>query len=152
MADYIKRENLIESIKNDCCELVYYSKKDAIDCINAEPAADVAPVVHGKWIFNDDWWEFRCTNCHRPIGNIKNTITALTAAQRWTEERKRMNKQEALTIARREVSSTELNLCRAQKRNAAQSELDGLKRKLEYKKYIMEAVEKYDGNKSDSVS
>lgn len=53
MADYIKRENLIESIKNDCCELVYYSKKDAIDCINAEPAADVAPVVHGKWMYEE---------------------------------------------------------------------------------------------------
>lgn len=52
-----------------------------------------------------------------------------------------MNKQEALTIARREVSNTELNLCRAQKRNATQGELDGLKRKLEYKKYIMDAVE-----------
>lgn len=52
-----------------------------------------------------------------------------------------MNKQEALTIARKEVSSTELNLCRAQKRNATQGKLDGLKRKLEYKKYIMEAVE-----------
>lgn len=63
-----------------------------------------------------------------------------------------MNKQEALTIARREVSSTELNLCRAQKRNATQGELNGLKKKLEYLKYIMEAVEKYDGNKSDSVS
>lgn len=52
-----------------------------------------------------------------------------------------MTKQEALTIARREVSNAELNLCRAQKRNATQGELDGLKRKLEYKKYIMEAVE-----------
>lgn len=63
-----------------------------------------------------------------------------------------MTKQEALARARREVSNTELNLCRAQKRNATQSELDGLKKKLEYLKYIMDAVEKYDGNKSDSVS
>lgn len=63
-----------------------------------------------------------------------------------------MNKQEALIIARREVSHAERNLCRAEKRNATQGELDGLKRKLEYKKYIMEAVEKYDGNKSNSVS
>lgn len=59
-----------------------------------------------------------------------------------------MNKQEALTIARREVSNTELNLCRAQKRNATQGEMDGLKRKLEYKKYIMEAVEVKKENNS----
>ena len=83
--------------------------------------------------------------------NIENCDECQFAAQKWTEG-KRMNKQETLTIARREVSNTELNLCRAQKRNATQGELDGLKRKLEYKKYIMEAVEKYDGNKSDSVS
>lgn len=59
-----------------------------------------------------------------------------------------MNKQEALTIARREVSNTELNLCRAQKRNATQGGLDGLKRKLEYKKYIMETVEVKKENNS----
>lgn len=52
-----------------------------------------------------------------------------------------MNKQEALAIARREVANAELNLCRAQKRNATPGEMNGLKRKLEYKKYIMEAVE-----------
>lgn len=52
-----------------------------------------------------------------------------------------MNKQEALAIARREVSQTEMNLCRAQKRNATQTEIDALTHKLEYKKYIMDAVE-----------
>lgn len=52
-----------------------------------------------------------------------------------------MNKQEAFTIARREVSNAELSLCWAQKRNATQTEIDALTHKLEYKKYIMEAVE-----------
>lgn len=52
-----------------------------------------------------------------------------------------MNKQEALAIARREVSKAELNLCRAQKRNATQTEIDALTHKLEYKKYIMDSVE-----------
>ncbi len=55
-----------------------------------------------------------------------------------------MNKQEALTIARREVSSTELNLCRAQKRNATQGELDGLERKIEYLNFVMAVVEASD--------
>lgn len=50
MGEYIDREKLIDTIKNDCLEMVYYTKSEAIDCINAEPAADVAPVVHGKWI------------------------------------------------------------------------------------------------------
>ena len=49
MAEYIDREKLIDAIKNDCSEMVYYTKSEAIDCINAEPAADVAPVVHGGW-------------------------------------------------------------------------------------------------------
>lgn len=52
-----------------------------------------------------------------------------------------MNKQEALAIARREVSNAELNFCRAQKRNATQTEIDALTHKLEYLKYIMDAVE-----------
>lgn len=50
MAEYIEREALIAAIENDCPELVYYSKREAIDCIKAEPAADVAPVRHGRWI------------------------------------------------------------------------------------------------------
>lgn len=52
-----------------------------------------------------------------------------------------MTKQEALAKARKDVCRAELNICHAQKRNATQSELDGLKKKLEYLKYIMDAVE-----------
>lgn len=26
--------------------------------------------IKGVWIFNDDWWEFRCSECHKSIGNI----------------------------------------------------------------------------------
>lgn len=63
-----------------------------------------------------------------------------------------MTNEQALARARKDVCRTELDLCHARNRNATQGELGGLKRKLEYKKYIMEAVEKYDGNKSDSVS
>lgn len=35
------------------------------------PTIDAVPVKHGKWIYNDEWWEFICTSCHRGIGNIK---------------------------------------------------------------------------------
>lgn len=48
MAEYIEREALIKAIENDCLELVYYTKEDAIQCVKAIPAADVAPVVHGR--------------------------------------------------------------------------------------------------------
>ena len=27
--------------------------------------------MKGVWIFNDDWWEFRCSKCHKGIGNIE---------------------------------------------------------------------------------
>lgn len=43
----------------------FYPARD-IDC-----AAIVDPVVHAKWIHNDEWWEFICTHCHKAIGNIK---------------------------------------------------------------------------------
>ena len=49
MAEYIEREALIKAIENDCLELVYYTKEDAIQCVKAIPAADVAPVRHGQW-------------------------------------------------------------------------------------------------------
>lgn len=49
MNDYISRQAAIEAIKNDALGLVYYSKKEAIECLNAVPAADVVPVVYGEW-------------------------------------------------------------------------------------------------------
>lgn len=67
MAEYIEREKLIEDVKNDCCELVYYTKADAIDCIKSAHAADVALVVHGRWEHTrqtiDTLGQTQCTNC-----------------------------------------------------------------------------------------
>lgn len=66
MAEYIEREALIKTIENDCLELVYYTKEDAIQCVKAIPAADVAPVVHAYWLLRHvgygHYWE--CSNCH----------------------------------------------------------------------------------------
>ena len=45
MKEYIEREAAIKAIENDCLELVDYTKEDAIQCVKAIPAADVAPVV-----------------------------------------------------------------------------------------------------------
>lgn len=43
--EYIEREALIKAIANDCLELVYYTKEDAIQSVKANPAADVVEVV-----------------------------------------------------------------------------------------------------------
>lgn len=48
MARYIDAEQAIHLIENDALLQVYYSKSDAIDCINATPAADVVKVVRCK--------------------------------------------------------------------------------------------------------
>ena len=42
---YIDREAAIRAIENDCLEAVYYTKRDAIDSILAQPLADVVEVV-----------------------------------------------------------------------------------------------------------
>lgn len=62
MAEYIEREAFIEDIKTEITNLRMNGLKgtprphgelyDFIDRINEQPTADVAPVVHGRWIFN----------------------------------------------------------------------------------------------------
>lgn len=32
--------------------------------LNAEPVADVAPVVHGQWVFDAESYEWNCSECH----------------------------------------------------------------------------------------
>lgn len=61
MADYIDREKIIESIKKDCLEQVYYTKEDVIDCIKSAISEDVAPLVHGTWL--DFRGRPQCFNC-----------------------------------------------------------------------------------------
>lgn len=73
-----KRLNLIENILGD-----NYDIDRLQELIQAN---DVAPVSHGKWIFNDDWWEFICTNCHKGIGNIKKYPFCPNCGARMDEE------------------------------------------------------------------
>ena len=70
MAEYIDREILIRNIENDTRRILF-DKGSALHYVRSAPAADVVPVKHGKWIHNDDWWEFICTNCRKGIGNIQ---------------------------------------------------------------------------------
>ena len=50
MAEYIEREAAMRELMNDAPEQVGYSREDAADCIRYMDAADVAPVVHGRWL------------------------------------------------------------------------------------------------------
>ena len=53
IAEYINREAAIRALLNDAPEQVSYSREDAADCIRYMDAADVAPVVHGRWLYGD---------------------------------------------------------------------------------------------------
>ena len=62
MAEYIEREALIRRITEiHCAECDSYNGvrcracwvDDTLDYIDSEPAADVAEVVHGRWIHTD---------------------------------------------------------------------------------------------------
>ena len=73
MTEYIEREALIRRIKEiHCAECDSYHGvrcracwvDDTLDYIDSEPAADVAPVRHGRWVDN------HCTACvMMPMGD-----------------------------------------------------------------------------------
>ena len=63
MAEYIEREALMRRIKEiHCAECDSYHGArcracwvdDTLDYIDSEPASDVAPVRHGRWIYHPD--------------------------------------------------------------------------------------------------
>lgn len=66
MAEYIKREAAIKAVEKADYTAI---SSDADDCkadylreiIESVPAADVAPVVHGRWERRRNVWY--CTNC-----------------------------------------------------------------------------------------
>lgn len=51
MAEYIKREDALLKLMQDGC------LASSIESIKNIPAADVAPVVHGRWV------DGKCSNC-----------------------------------------------------------------------------------------
>ena len=60
MAEYIEREAALMKLMQDGC-----SAKN-LQSISDMPAADVAPVVHGRWISKNHHgyeWIFVCSNC-----------------------------------------------------------------------------------------
>lgn len=66
---------MAEYIDRNLCELLaeydqYYTLVVPLSKIRKLPAADVAPVVHGKWI--EEKYETISIERHRKINNIKN--------------------------------------------------------------------------------
>ena len=75
MDEYISREETIKRIKECYCtgcnsyngvRCRACGTGDAIDMIEDTTAADVAPVVHGRWIMHDDEFGLtcECSACH----------------------------------------------------------------------------------------
>ena len=79
MAEYIEREATIKRIQEVYCvgcnsyngvRCRACGTGDAIDMIEDAPAADVAPVVHGRWGQVKKWAtkaKYRCSVCGREI-------------------------------------------------------------------------------------
>ena len=44
---------------------------EALDLALRPVSREQVEQIKGVWIFNDDWWEFRCSKCHKGIGNIE---------------------------------------------------------------------------------
>lgn len=70
MAEYIEREAAIKELMNDTPEQVGYSREDAADCIRYMPAADVAPVRHGRWEEASDGDGIVCPFCRTDFCTI----------------------------------------------------------------------------------
>lgn len=70
MAEYIERKALLDELCRDSCERTYDGT--CHNCRMTEtvadfPAANVAPVVHGRWIMHDDKFlglTCECSICH----------------------------------------------------------------------------------------
>lgn len=65
MAEYIKRKALLTDICDDMCGLKYAGVCEncrVVALIADTPAVDVAPVVHGRWVYHDDG-VITCSEC-----------------------------------------------------------------------------------------
>lgn len=66
MDEYIKRDGLLRKFNVDDMMNVngtLISLHDARETISNFPAADVAPVRHGRWKYNTDFQVWNCSEC-----------------------------------------------------------------------------------------
>lgn len=80
MAEYIERKALREAFDNADADIVEeyedggsdwgFGRQNILEVINSVPAADVAPVRHGRWVMVDDGVmigdgkHMECSECH----------------------------------------------------------------------------------------
>lgn len=98
MAKYIELERALALIRPDEPEdekaavTIATAKKLVRSILYRIPAADVAPVVHGRWIADGDGyhWTYNCSICRGKMDTrLTNAITtAPTAARKWMETNK----------------------------------------------------------------
>lgn len=74
MAEYIERTDLefpymtmtLWGLNQETCRAYNEGVKAAADYIASIPAADVAPVVHGRWeCEHETWGRLQCSNCKK---------------------------------------------------------------------------------------
>ena len=66
MPEYIEKEAALASVCEDCSAQSDCKKGER--CVDYErvksiPAADVAPVRHGRWIWDEENWWHKCSAC-----------------------------------------------------------------------------------------
>lgn len=64
MAEYIERIDAIKAVNKQ--NAFTMTRVALIDSLNSIPAADVAPVVHGRWKW-DTQDIYSCTNCNEKV-------------------------------------------------------------------------------------
>lgn len=65
MAEYIERQVALAAIRERCAPC-----GEGIEALKSVPAADVAPVAHGRWIKTDhgnDTLLASCSQCNYPV-------------------------------------------------------------------------------------
>lgn len=72
MAEYIKREAAIRAVQGQRSPCRSPAQNRMLDCLKAAviriSAADVAPVVHGRWVFGGDGCVI-CSKCNEEESN-----------------------------------------------------------------------------------
>lgn len=66
--EYIAREALLEQLKAmesyNASPMYRHGYDDCVEAILKTPATDVVPVVHGRWIWHEEEFEYECSACH----------------------------------------------------------------------------------------